>query len=319
MYNLTFSCEKYIHREGEFTMNKDNVSFIPQQRPPKKEGSLFKYVITQKGFYILLLICIFAAGVSSFIISRKEVKLANSSSDGFELPPMEGMDIYKNSSGSGSRQNTYTSPESSTASGGSDNSLSVNKDVLYSSGADKSTGEAAAGGVAVSSAYSAVPLPTPTPVPNSEPVESTDDEQPINEFGVYELSVPVLGQKILDFYDKDLVYSRTFEDWRTHNGVDISGSIGTQVVSAGRGVVKAVYFDDMYGNTVEIDHGGGLVTKYCNLQSGILVKENDRVDRGEVIGGINNTAPAEISDPPHLHFEMLFDGVPVNPGNYIEF
>lgn len=298
-------------------MNKDNVSFIPQQKPPKKEG-LFKYVITQKGFYILLVICIAAAGVSSFLISRREVKLANSSAERFELPPMEGMDIYKNSSVAQGRQSASPTPQTRIVSGNNDNSLNVNKDALYSSGANKSA-ESSAGGVAVGEVYSAAPLPTPTPAPTTAPSENSDFEQSVNEFGVYELSVPVVGQKILGFYDKDLVYSRTLEDWRTHKGVDISGSIGAQVASVGRGAVKEVYIDDMYGNTVEIDHGGGLVSKYCNLQSGILVKKNDRVDRGQVIGGINNTAPAEISDPPHLHFELLLNGVQVNPTDYIEF
>lgn len=304
MYNLAFSCEKYIHKGGYFIMKKDNVSFISPQRPPKKDNGLFKYVITQKGVYILLILCIIAAGVSSFIISQKKVRLTNSNSEDFELPPVEGMNLYNNNNKS---QNGYVTSYSGSENYTDNNSLNIDRETLYSKGG-YSTGEERVNAAADLSVPT--PAPSPVPAPSAEP----DDF----DVGGHEFSVPALGQKIIDFYDKDLVYSRTFEDWRTHQGIDIAGSIGTQVMSIGRGTVKAIYFDDMYGNTVEIEHGGGVVSRYCNLQSGILVKENEKVERGTVIGGMNNTAPAEIADPPHLHFEILVDGVPDDPKKYFD-
>ncbi|WP_300922999.1 M23 family metallopeptidase, partial [uncultured Desulfovibrio sp.] len=71
--------------------------------------------------------------------------------------------------------------------------------------------------------------------------------------------------------------------------------------------------DGAYGNSVEIDHGGGIATKYAHLQRA-TVKPGQWVRRGEVIGHVGMTGR---TTGPHLHYEVRLNGVPVNPMRYI--
>jgi murein DD-endopeptidase MepM/ murein hydrolase activator NlpD len=100
-------------------------------------------------------------------------------------------------------------------------------------------------------------------------------------------------------------------DWRTHAAIDIAAEIGTTVIAAASGTVKSVYSDDLYGTTVTIDHGGGLVSLYANLAALPAVSEGEYVGVGDVIGSVGATAIAEAGDVTHLHFAMIIDGSPV--------
>lgn len=98
-----------------------------------------------------------------------------------------------------------------------------------------------------------------------------------------------------------------------HKGLDISNRIGTPVVAPAEGTVIMSARDGAYGNSVEIDHGGGIVTKYAHLQRA-TVKPGQWVRRGEVIGHVGMTGR---TTGPHLHYEVRLNGVPVNPMRYI--
>lgn len=98
-----------------------------------------------------------------------------------------------------------------------------------------------------------------------------------------------------------------------HKGLDISNRIGTPVVAPAEGTVILAGPDGAYGNSVEIDHGGGIVTKYAHLQRA-SVKNGQWVKRGETIGNIGMTGR---TTGPHLHYEVRLNGVPVNPMRYI--
>ncbi|MDO4749538.1 MAG: M23 family metallopeptidase [Eubacteriales bacterium] len=114
-----------------------------------------------------------------------------------------------------------------------------------------------------------------------------------------------------------LRYDRTMADWRTHDGVDIAVDLGEQVMAAASGRVSAVYTDNMYGVTVEIDHGGGLTSLYSNLTELPTVTVGDGVMVGEVIGCVGNTALCETAEVYHLHFAMRQDGQSVDPADYM--
>ena len=94
-----------------------------------------------------------------------------------------------------------------------------------------------------------------------------------------------------------------------HAGIDYRGKRGTPVVAAGAGVVKLARRYAGYGNFVQIDHGGGVVTAYGHLQR-FLVKPGAVVVAGQPIGHVGSTGR---STGPHLHFEIRLEGRPVDP------
>lgn len=98
-----------------------------------------------------------------------------------------------------------------------------------------------------------------------------------------------------------------------HKGLDISNRIGTPVIAPAEGSIILAAPDGAYGNSVEIDHGGGIVTKFAHLQK-MAVKNGEWVKRGQVIGYVGMTGR---TTGPHLHYEVRLNGAPVNPMRYI--
>jgi len=98
-----------------------------------------------------------------------------------------------------------------------------------------------------------------------------------------------------------------------HTGMDFSADSGTEIYATGDGtVIKAASTSGGYGKMVIIDHGYGYQTLYGHM-SNIGVLEGSEVKRGDIIGKVGNTGR---SAGPHLHYEVLKNGVHVNPINY---
>ena len=106
------------------------------------------------------------------------------------------------------------------------------------------------------------------------------------------------------------VYNDTMQDWRLHLGTDFAGEEGMAVKAVTKGKVITVRNDPMWGGVIEIDHGVGVVTRYCGVKS--IVRVGDTVEMGEHIGDLQ-TVPCECAQSAHLHFEMLVDGTPIDP------
>ncbi|MDO4552013.1 MAG: M23 family metallopeptidase [Bacillota bacterium] len=158
----------------------------------------------------------------------------------------------------------------------------------------------------------------PVPAVDSLNNEETEEEgQAREQAPAY--AVPAEGSLTKDYSMDVPVYSKTLDQYVVHTGVDIEADKDSQVKAAAGGTVTAVYADDRLGNTIEIAHGDGLVSRYANLSNGVLVEVGDVVERGQVIAGVGDTALFESADPPHLHFEMLQDELPVDPNDYIDF
>ncbi|HHT64116.1 MAG: murein hydrolase activator EnvC family protein [Bacillota bacterium] len=101
---------------------------------------------------------------------------------------------------------------------------------------------------------------------------------------------------------------------RMHTGIDIGAPAGTSIKAVADGTVIFAGWLGAYGNATVIDHGGGISSMYAH-QSSILVKENQDVKKGDVIGKVGSTG---WSTGPHLHFEVRKDGDPINPWNYLK-
>lgn len=99
-----------------------------------------------------------------------------------------------------------------------------------------------------------------------------------------------------------------------HHGIDIAANTGVPIVAVLDGVVILAEWDDVYGNNVMIDHGGGYVTRYAHA-SRILVSVGQSVSQGETIALIGSTG---WSTGPHLHFEVRINGEAHNPLDYLD-
>ncbi|MFZ5969726.1 MAG: murein hydrolase activator EnvC family protein [Bacillota bacterium] len=94
-----------------------------------------------------------------------------------------------------------------------------------------------------------------------------------------------------------------------HTGVDIAIPTGKSVVAAGDGTVIHADWLGGYGKVVMVDHGGGIVTLYAH-NSSLVVKEGDKVKRGDTISKAGSTG---MSTGPHLHFEVRKNGEYTDP------
>jgi len=94
-----------------------------------------------------------------------------------------------------------------------------------------------------------------------------------------------------------------------HQGIDIAGGAGTAVVAAAAGVVSAAGWREGYGTIVEITHGNGFVTRYAHAQRSLVVA-GQTVRRGQPVALLGESGR---TTGPHLHFEVLRDGRPVDP------
>jgi murein DD-endopeptidase MepM/ murein hydrolase activator NlpD len=100
---------------------------------------------------------------------------------------------------------------------------------------------------------------------------------------------------------------------RPHEGIDVTAPLGSPIEAPAAGVVTDAGWESGYGNTVTIDHGYGVVTKFAHA-SKLLVKTGDRVSRGQRIALVGNTG---LATGPHLHYEVHVNGRPVDPLKYV--
>ena len=98
-----------------------------------------------------------------------------------------------------------------------------------------------------------------------------------------------------------------------HNGIDIAADTGAKVFAAAEGTVEETGWDSQKGNYIVLSHGYGLRTAYFHLSS-IDVTKGQHVEKGGVIGKVGSTGR---STGPHLHFEVLRWGDPVDPVDYL--
>ncbi|HEY0846489.1 MAG TPA: M23 family metallopeptidase [Noviherbaspirillum sp.] len=98
-----------------------------------------------------------------------------------------------------------------------------------------------------------------------------------------------------------------------HEGIDFAAATGTPIVAAAGGVVIAAEYHHQYGNTIEVDHGNDIVTRYAHC-SRLHAKVGDIVKRGQHIADIGSTGR---STGAHLHFEVLVKGVQQDPHKFL--
>lgn len=183
----------------------------------------------------------------------------------------------------------------------------VNRDV---SGVPAS--EPASSAQTSSAAPASKPESQPASKPESKP-ESKSESKPAPSSAAPVTAttyiLPVNGEIQKPFGQS--VYSRTFGDWRAHNGIDIAATAGCSVMAIGDGTVQSFTEDVMLGGVLVIRHGD-LEVYYCGLGSNPSVKAGDTVRCGQVVG-ILKDIPSETVEDAHLHIQVQRDGKWIEP------
>ena len=133
-----------------------------------------------------------------------------------------------------------------------------------------------------------------------------------------EFSMPVDGEIIRGYAKDSLIYSDTLEEWVTHLGIDIKADRASVVKASEGGTISSIKNDPRYGLTIVIEHANGYRTIYSNLLTTEFVKEGEKVEKGQTIGTVGNSASFEIASEPHLHFEILKDDENLDPNIYLK-
>lgn len=266
---------------------------------PDEKGKKFKEFLDKRGFYIVLLLCIaVVAGTAVFVTTRRAI---DRDYDAKSLSDESGDDLAAQDAALNESEKLADKlseePAVLTPDDGSDigSPASVNKDTAAKpKDSDKKT----------ETKDNAAPDKT-APAKPAAPVKQQS------------FLMPVDGAVSLEYAMDKLVYSKTLEEWRAHQGIDIAADRGTPVKAVADGVVCDVKNDLFYGISVVIDHENGLKTLYRNLAADDTVIVNQKVKQGEIIGSIGNTAMDESSEQSHLHFEVLKDDVNQDPTGYL--
>ena len=125
---------------------------------------------------------------------------------------------------------------------------------------------------------------------------------------------PVSGEVVQPFSGDQLVYHKTFGDWRVHEGTDYLAPSGTRVYAVSDGEVTEVTSDPLWGACVMLKLTDGRTATYRGLAEGPKVKQGGKVKAGDVIGSAAAVVPAEAEEGAHVHLELRDkDGVTVDP------
>jgi murein DD-endopeptidase MepM/ murein hydrolase activator NlpD len=275
---------------------------FPEDKGTKKGVKEF---LEKKGFYIVLLSCIVVVAATAIFIAARNAA--------YKQPDYEAKDLAEEMEGGllpdDAAQLDGLEPEDTEA------LAAANKPDI---GDPASMTNIEGDDAAVNSDGAAKAEPETTQKEKDAP-EKGKETKPKEKTPVKRQSfiLPVNGEITLEFAKDRLVYSKTLEDWRAHLGVDIASDRGTPVKAVSDGVVCDVRNDLYYGITVVIDHGDGIKSLYRNLAADDMVAVNQKIQQGEIIGSIGNSAMDESSEPPHLHFEVLKDDITVDPMEYL--
>ena len=148
-------------------------------------------------------------------------------------------------------------------------------------------------------------------------IETSGDN---NEDKPLEFIMPVNSNKFgMEFSNGQLIYSKTLNEWRTHNGLDILEKSGTPVFAIESGIIKEIVSSSDEGIKITIEHKDGYKSVYSNLSTTKMVNLNDKVEKGQVISGIGKTSGFEYQEPDHLHFELYKDDLLIDPLSIINF
>ncbi|HHW32069.1 MAG TPA: peptidoglycan DD-metalloendopeptidase family protein [Clostridiaceae bacterium] len=317
--------------------------FFPEKKLTKKK---FMEFLEERGFYIVLVLCILVIGATALFVTKYNIPSSNKDFNTENIIPDDiydefAMEDEENYLQEGSIDVPATTSEEDEASKvvdgkenaaeSTENTASEDGDTEEANAANKEAGQEAKETVAQVEKVAEGATPKSDGTKSTEvssdasKAQASKETSANNESASVEVSnqasqgfiSPVLGEIIGVFAQDRLIYSKTLDQWRAHSGIDLAADRGTPVRAVANGVVVDVKNDPRWGITVVIEHDNGLRTVYANLASDEMVVQNEKVAQGDIIGCVGNTAAFESAEQPHLHFEVWKDDKPVNPEDYI--
>ena len=199
-------------------------------------------------------------------------------------------------------ENEMNSTNSTNGTNSTNTSNNINSNTTNTSNSAKNTSNSSANNVnATNNTNTANSVTTSTENQESETKKELSFEKPVE------------GEIVREYAKDSLIYSETLQEWTTHTGIDIKADKTTVVKAAEEGTIKSIKNDPRYGLTIVIEHDDQYQTIYSNLLTSEFVVEGEKVEKGQAIGTVGNTAVFEIADEPHLHFEIWKDSLPVDP------
>lgn len=240
---------------------------------------------------IVLMLCFCVIALTSIFTIKSNVAKINKSAQGNEIPASDQTKV----------------PEKESPSQGSASSEQADREQSLQEKAKLQSGE----NPDVAEVSSQVPVLDSTDNPNGRTGETG---------GKYPCPVENSQYQITNKFSMDgLIYSKTLDQYMTHQGVDIEAPLGAPVISVSEGTVTSVYVDDRFGSSIAVTHSGGIKTIYSNLDTTHKVEMGDVVSRGTVISSVGQSGAFEALEPPHLHFEIIKDGKYADPAQYVVF
>jgi len=257
-----------------------------------KRGTAIYSFLDKEGFYIILFLCVCIVATTAVWVTKANIdRLA---AEDAQLPP-----ILDNNAGSTELVN---------------DDLILNNDVIEQIKEDEKIVPT------VASTAQEKPAPVKENQPSQQAENTVDAEEVMSnqkQTATSAMTVPLVGSIGMKYAVDSLVYSKTLDQFTTHEGIDIIAPINTPVMAAQAGEVIEVVVDSRLGITIAIAHEGNIITRYSNLSTDQMVEVGDFVERGEVISGVGRSALFSIAEEPHLHFEVLVEGKNVDPSLYI--
>lgn len=150
------------------------------------------------------------------------------------------------------------------------------------------------------------------------PVSQTANQPDALSFSEKDLLIwPADGNVLMNYSMDQTVYFSTLDQYKYNPAVIISGEVGNEVVAAARGIVKSVEINAQTGTTVTMDLGNGYEAVYGQLKE-VPVKEGKYLEQGEMVGYLSEPTKYYSVEGCNLYFQLLKDGQPVNPMEYLD-
>lgn len=126
-------------------------------------------------------------------------------------------------------------------------------------------------------------------------------------------AMPLAGNIVMDYSADHAIYDATLDQYRTNDHISIGAKKGEAVKASEDGTVESIKTDDERGITVVINHDNGWQTTYSQLQEDVVVKEGDKVKKGQEIGFVAEPTKYSVALGEHVDFSIAKDGIKVDP------